>query len=78
VINPSFTSQLQRTLYDVVRNAGTATAPAFPTSPAYEASLSAIFGHTGFMCTNATAKSDIASYGFILRAANCGALSAGS
>jgi ABC-type phosphate transport system substrate-binding protein len=81
VINPNFTNELQRTLYDVVRNGGTATAPAFPTTPSYAATaLPAIFGGpgTGWVCTNATAKADIASYGFTNKGANCGALTAGS
>jgi ABC-type phosphate transport system substrate-binding protein len=78
IINPSYTDALRRLLYNVVRNAGTATAPAFPTTPAYEANLSKIFGPTGWECTNAKAKEDIASYGFILEARNCGSLSAGT
>jgi ABC-type phosphate transport system substrate-binding protein len=79
-INYTFTFPLQYDLWDVVRNAGTATSPAFPrfpTSPAYETNLSAIFGHTGFVCTNLSAHADIVSYGFLLRS-NCGELLAGS
>jgi ABC-type phosphate transport system substrate-binding protein len=78
VINPAFTSALRRILYNVVRNAGTTTAPKFPTSPSYEASLSAIFGPTGWACTAVAAKEDIVSYGFLLEGSNCGALSVGS
>jgi ABC-type phosphate transport system substrate-binding protein len=78
VISPSFTSALRRILYNVVRNAGTATAPAFPTTPAYEANLAKIFGPTGWECTSTAAKEDIVSYGFLLEGRNCGALSAGT
>jgi len=79
VISPSFTSALRRILYNVVRNGGTATAPKFPTSPAYEATaLPKIFGPTGWECTATAAKEDIVSYGFLLEGRNCGALSAGS
>lgn len=75
VINRSF--PLLRTLYDVVRNGGTASAPAFPTTPAYESALSTIFGPSGWACTNATAQADIASFGFSLLGRNCGSLQAG-
>jgi ABC-type phosphate transport system substrate-binding protein len=78
VINSSFALPLKGLVYNVVRNAGTATAPAFPTTPAYEASLSKIFGPTGWACTNTEAKKDLVSYGFLLEGRNCGALSAGS
>jgi ABC-type phosphate transport system substrate-binding protein len=78
VINPSYTDALRRLLYNVVRNAGTATAPAFPTTPAYEANMSKIFGSTGWECTATAAKEDIVSYGFLLEGRNCGALSAGT
>jgi ABC-type phosphate transport system substrate-binding protein len=78
VISPSFTFALRTLLYTVVRNGGTATAPAFPTSPAYEANLSKIFGHAGWVCTSAEANKDIVSYGFLLEGRNCGELSAGS
>ena len=78
VISPSFTPALRRILYNVVRNAGTATAPKFPTTPTYEANMSKIFGPTGWECTATAAKSDIASYGFLLEGRSCGALSAGS
>jgi ABC-type phosphate transport system substrate-binding protein len=78
VINPSFTAKLDRNLYAVVRNSGTSSAPAFPTSPTYEANaLPKIFGPTGWICTNTTAQADAISYGFLLRA-KCGSLSAGS
>jgi ABC-type phosphate transport system substrate-binding protein len=58
-----------RTLYAVTQNAGTATAPAIP------AYLSAIFGKSGWICTNATAKADITAYGFRNLGANCGNVS---
>jgi ABC-type phosphate transport system substrate-binding protein len=80
VINSTkFTQQLQSILYNVVRNAGTATAPAYPTSPSYEANLSKIFGPAGWACTSTEAKKDIVSYGFLLAGSrSCGALLAGS
>lgn len=78
VINGSFEPELQRILYNVVRNGGTASAPAFPTTPAYEATaLPAIFGPSGWICTNRTAQNDLVSYGFLSLGANCGALTAG-
>jgi len=66
VINASFaTSAYGRNVYDVVRgtdwNAGNAHATA----------LKALFSNTGWLCTNATAKADTASYGF-LALASCG------
>jgi ABC-type phosphate transport system substrate-binding protein len=54
---------LQRLLFDVVRTG----------SPL--ASSGGLFSSTGWVCTNATAKGDIASYGFLNLGANCGALS---
>jgi hypothetical protein len=79
VISPTFTDVLRRILYNVVRNGGTATAPAFPTAPPYWATaLPKIFGATGWECTSAEAKKDIVSYGFLLEGSNCGALSSGS
>jgi ABC-type phosphate transport system substrate-binding protein len=79
VVNPSFTSALRGLVYNVVRNGGTATAPAFPTAPSYEATaLPKIFGSTGWECTATAAKEDLVSYGFVLEGRNCGALSAGS
>jgi ABC-type phosphate transport system substrate-binding protein len=78
VISPSYTDTLRRILYNVVRNGGTAAAPAFPKAPAYEATaLPKIFGSKGWECTATKAKEDIVSYGFLLEA-SCGALSAGS
>jgi hypothetical protein len=79
--------QLNRTLYDVVRNGydsvtgsePTSAADAdFPTTPSYEATaLPAIFGSSGWICTSAIAQSDIVSYGFTLAGNNCGDLTAG-
>jgi ABC-type phosphate transport system substrate-binding protein len=82
VINPSFTSSLQRLLYNVVRNSAPIATPqtaAFPTTPSYEATaLPKIFSSTGWICTATAAQQDITSYGFLLLGRNCGALSAGS
>jgi hypothetical protein len=78
VINSGYTAALRDLVYNVVRNAGTATAPKFPTTPSYEANLAKIFGPTGWACTNVEAKKDLVSYGFLLEGRNCGALSAGT
>jgi ABC-type phosphate transport system substrate-binding protein len=78
VINQNFPAELQRLLYNVVRNGGTAANPAFPTTPAYEATaLPAIFGSNGWLCTNTTAQADIVSYGFFSLGGACGSLTAG-
>jgi hypothetical protein len=75
IINRSFESQLQRVLYAVVRNGGTAADPAFPTTPSYEATaLPAIFGADGWICKNSTAQADIVDYGFYSEGSNCGAI----
>jgi hypothetical protein len=75
IINRSFESQLQRILYAVVRNGGSESSPAFPTSPSYEATaLPAIFGSSGWICKNTTAQADILSYGFYSEGANCGSM----
>jgi hypothetical protein len=80
VINATkFTLQLRRDLYNVVRNGGTATAPAFPTTPPYEATgLPKLFGPAGLVCTSVAVQSEIVSYGFLLAGRACGALSSGS
>jgi ABC-type phosphate transport system substrate-binding protein len=63
-INPAFAATtLTRTLYDIVRWATTASH-----IPTY---LQSLFGSKGYLCTSATAKKTIASYGF-LTVANCG------
>jgi hypothetical protein len=82
VINPSFPSTFYRTLYAVVRNGYSdptnATDAAFPTTPAYDATgLPALFGPSGWFCTNSTAQSDEVSYGFKLLGSACGSLTAG-
>ena len=68
-ISTSFTPSFLRYLYDVVP--GTSTIPS---------NLTQYFGPTGWMCTNATAKTDIANYGFLAlpagtAAGDCGSLS---
>lgn len=65
-INTAFPSAFLRLVYDVVRTASTTDH-----IPAY---LDGIFGSKGWICTNATAKSDIASYGFLSLGAACGAV----
>jgi ABC-type phosphate transport system substrate-binding protein len=92
VINPSWNPEFLRILYGVTRNGcyvsskPTSTAVCLPETtppsggtayPVYEATgLKAFFGPSGWICTNATAKADIVSYGFTTLA-NCGALTAG-
>jgi ABC-type phosphate transport system substrate-binding protein len=56
VINPGFTATFTRILFEVV-NANQGTIPA---------SLAKYFGPTGFTCTNATAKTDLKHYGFLV------------
>ncbi len=66
-INPAF--PLSRSVYNVVRDNGTTTH--VPTS------LQALLGKgssTGFVCTNAKAKADVTSYGFLPLGANCGSV----
>jgi ABC-type phosphate transport system substrate-binding protein len=58
VINKLFNLPLLRPLFDVVRGAP-------GTIPAY---LQPFFSHTGWVCANATAKTDIKHYGFLV---NC-------
>jgi ABC-type phosphate transport system substrate-binding protein len=78
VINQNFPAEMQHLDYNVVRNGGTAAAPAFPTTPAYEATaLPAIFGPNGWICTNSTAQADMVSYGFYTLGSLCGSLTAG-
>jgi ABC-type phosphate transport system substrate-binding protein len=92
IINPAWSSQFLRILYTVTRNGcyvsskpdSTAvclpetTPPAGGTAyPTYEVTgLAAFLGAKGWICTNATAKADIVSYGFTTLS-NCGALTAG-
>lgn len=56
-INPHFTPNFVRTLYDVVRFASTKD-----NIPSY---LEPLFGSKGFACSNKTAKADVANYGFL-------------
>jgi ABC-type phosphate transport system substrate-binding protein len=92
VINPDWNPQFLRILYDVTRNGcyvssdPTSTSVCLPETtpptggtayPTYEVTgLKAFLSSTGWVCTNATAKADIVSYGFTT-IANCGALTAG-
>ena len=92
VINPAWSSQFLRILYTVTRNGcfvstnpnstavclPSTTPPAGGTAyPKYEVTgLAAFLGAKGWICTNATAKTDIVSYGFTTLS-NCGALTAG-
>jgi len=58
-INPSFAPTLQRILFEVVKNPNT-TGFGIPTY------LQPLFGPAGYLCTNATAKTDLKHYGFLL------------
>jgi hypothetical protein len=74
-INPSFPAQLWITIYDVVPNAGTESAPAIPTTPV---NLQKVFdansGTTkGWLCQS-TALTDLKSYGFTGLGTNCGSI----
>jgi hypothetical protein len=87
VINPNFNSQFKRIVYERMRNgydSVTGTEPTstsdadWPTTPALDATeLPALFGPSGWVCTNPTAQSDIVSYGFARLSSGCGALVAG-
>jgi ABC-type phosphate transport system substrate-binding protein len=57
-INPKFPTHFWRTVYNVV-NYTAGTADHIP------AQVNALFGRTGYMCTNATAKAEIRDYGFV-------------
>jgi ABC-type phosphate transport system substrate-binding protein len=57
-INPNFPTHFWRTVYNVV-NYTAGTADHIP------AQVNALFGRTGYMCTNATAKAEIRDYGFV-------------
>lgn len=66
-INPAF--PYSRSVYNVVRDNGTSTHVPTALQPLLGAG-----NNTGYICTNATAKADIASYGFLSLGANCGAV----
>jgi phosphate transport system substrate-binding protein len=61
-INPDFPSAFFRTLYDIVRGTKSISDPR----------LVSIFGPKGWICTSATAKKDIADYGFLTVGSACG------
>jgi ABC-type phosphate transport system substrate-binding protein len=68
VINVNFPEEMWRTLYVVVRNAGTTAAPAIPSY------LDTIFGSSGWFCTSTTAQSILTSYGFSSLGGGCGSV----
>jgi ABC-type phosphate transport system substrate-binding protein len=70
VINTSY-PYFQRDLYNVMRNAGTASDPVMPPY------LQPIFASDGYICTNSTAAADITSYGFYQIGRDCGSLVTG-
>lgn len=63
-INPSFPIAMFRILYSVVANAGTAAAPAIPTTPQNLKSVFAASSAGGWLCQK-TAQADMVSYGFL-------------
>jgi ABC-type phosphate transport system substrate-binding protein len=63
-INTAFSSTFTRTIYNVMPNAGTASAPAIPAGP-----LTTMFGPGGAVCSRTFIEK---SYGFLLLS-NCGA-----
>ena len=67
VINGSFPATFQRTVFEVVPY-DPATSDHIPgaTSPVGGVNLEAIFGASGFVCTNSTAKADLKNYGFLV------------
>lgn len=71
VINPKFPTAMWRTIYIVVPNAGTESAPAIPTTPI---NLNTPFSATGWLCTSTKAQADLLSYGFTSLGSACGTL----
>ena len=67
VINSAFPATFQRTVFEVVPF-DPATSDHIPgaTSPVGGVNLEQIFGASGFVCTNATAKADLKKYGFLV------------
>jgi hypothetical protein len=72
-INPSFDPTFDRTLYNVVPY-DSSTSDHIPgaSSPVGGLDLEAIFGASGFDCSNSTAKADVTHYGFV-NLSTCGA-----
>jgi hypothetical protein len=68
VINSSFPSTFQRTLFEVVPfdPATTDHIPGAESGAPGGVNLEAIFGASGFVCSNATAKADLKNYGFLV------------
>jgi ABC-type phosphate transport system substrate-binding protein len=67
VINSSFPATFQRTVFEVVPY-DPATTDHIPgaTSPVGGVNLEPLFGASGFVCTNTTAKTDLRNYGFLV------------
>src|SRR5580692_5421391 len=67
VINSSFPATFQRTVFEVVPY-DPATSDHIPgaTSPVGGVNLEPLFGASGFVCTNTTAKTDLRNYGFLV------------
>lgn len=66
VVSPDFDPDFQRLVYNVVRTASLGT------TTGKDGDVGSIVGQSGFDCTNATAVSDVESYGFAGLGDNCG------
>ena len=64
-INPGFSKAFVRTLYDVVPYTTS-------TSDHISTKLEPFFGHKGWICANAAARTDLLNYGFIVHFSTCG------
>jgi ABC-type phosphate transport system substrate-binding protein len=67
VINSAFPATFQRTVFEVVPyDPNTSDHIPGATNPVGGVNLEQIFGASGFVCTNATAKADLKKYGFLV------------
>jgi ABC-type phosphate transport system substrate-binding protein len=67
VINSAFPATFQRTVFEVVPyDPNTSDHIPGATNPVGGVNLEQIFGSSGFVCTNATAKADLKKYGFLV------------
>jgi len=67
VINSSFPATFQRTVFEVVPyDPNTSDHIPGATNPVGGVNLEPIFGSSGFVCTNAQAKTDLTNYGFLV------------
>ncbi len=67
VINSAFPATFQRTVFEAVPwDPSTADHIPGAASPVGGVNLEQIFGASGFVCTNTTAKADLKNYGFLV------------